>query len=237
MRAYWDSRARTNALWYVDTSLAYDEPDLQRFLDTGVSIVRQALDEPPPGVTVPDGGTALEIGCGLGRVLVALRHRFGRVVGVDVSPEMLERARAIVGDDPAVELVLGDGTTLAGVPDESIDVVVSFTVFQHIPDADVVAGYLREAGRVLRPGGLLAFQWNNEPGPRRWALRRRWLALLQRTRLRPERFGRHAEEFLGCRIPLSRLDAGLGRAGLRRTGLRNEGTLWAWAWAVRDPAG
>jgi len=226
MGEYWDDRARENAAWYVDTSLAYDEPDMERFLATGEDIVRLALDEAP--VAPERREVALEIGPGLGRIVLALRKRFPRVVGVDVSAEMLERARAFV-DDPGITLLQGDGASLAGVDDESVDLVVTFTVLQHIPDPQVIGGYLREAGRVLRPGGVLAFQWNNLPGHRRWALQRALRGALFRAGLRRET--RDAPQFLGSRVPLARIDDALASGGLRREALRDPGTLFTWAWA------
>ena len=99
MRAYWDDAARRNAVWYVDTSLSYEGPDMDRFFETGRRIVSEALDGSP--VPLPGTGTAVEIGAGLGRVCRALADRFDRVVGLDVSPEMVERARGLV-DDPRV---------------------------------------------------------------------------------------------------------------------------------------
>lgn len=230
MRRYWDERAVENAAWYVDTTLAFDDPDMERFLADGARIVRDALDGAP--VAPEQAEVALEIGCGLGRVVKALADRFDRVIGIDISPEMLERARELV-DEPRIDLRLGDGRSLAGVEDASVDLVLSFTVLQHIPDPRVIEDYLREAGRVLRPGGVLVFQWNNEPGHRRWVLRRWWLTALQRSGLRPERFRRHAPQFLGSRVPLPRIERALSAGGLRLAGVRDPGTLLAWAWAVR----
>jgi len=145
---------------------------------------------------------------------------------------MVRRARDL-GPPPNVTFQVGDGASLAGIDDASVDLVLSFTVFQHIPDIEVIDGYLAEAGRILRPGGVAAFQWNNEPGHRGWSIRRGALGLLQRTGLHAERYRRHAPEFLGSRVPLARIDAALARAGLERVGLRNEGTLFTWAWARR----
>jgi SAM-dependent methyltransferase len=230
MRQYWDERAVENAAWYVDTTLSFDDPDMERFLAEGARIVRDALDGAP---ALPERWeVALEIGSGLGRVVKSLAERFDRVIGIDISPEMLERARDLVVD-PRVELRLGDGRSLAGVPDASVDLVLSFTVLQHIPDPKIVEGYLREAGRVLRPGGVLVFQWNNEPGHRRWVLRRWWLAALQRSGLRPEHRRRHAPQFLGSRIPMRRIERALREGGLTLAGVRDPNTLLAWAWATR----
>lgn len=229
MRSYWDERARLNAAFYVDTSLAYDQPDMDRFLAGGRAIVREALEHAP--VAPPGRQTAVEIGCGLGRVCIALRAHFEHVVGYDIAPEMLRQAQDLVSD-PAVELRLTDGASLPGLDDASVDLVLTFTVFQHIPDPEVIRSYVLEAGRVLRPDGVFVFQWNNTPGTRRWAARRGAMSVLQRLG-GGDRYGRDRPEFLGSRVPLSAIDAWLVEGGLRRTGLRNPGELFAWGWAQR----
>ena len=229
MRAYWEQRARLNAAFYVDTSLDYDEPDMERFLETGRVVAGLALDGAPAS---PAGSRlAVEIGCGLGRICLALSERFDAVIGYDISAQMLEQARAVVAQAP-VELRLTDGASLPGLDDGSADLVVTFTVFQHIPDVDVIRSYIREAGRVLAPGGVFAFQWNNTPGARRWRLHRAVMSAAQRLG-RGDRFGRDQPEFLGSRVPLAVIDAALADAGLTRVGLRDPGQLFTWAWATR----
>jgi SAM-dependent methyltransferase len=229
MRRYWDERARLNAPWYVDTSLSYYDPDLDRFFETGRVIAGEALEGAPRDVGT---AVALEIGCGLGRICVALSERFDRVVGVDISSEMLRRARE-VASRPGVSYLLGDGASLAQVRDGVVDLVLTFTVFQHIPSIGVIERYVHEAGRVLRPGGLFVFQWNNTPGSVRWGLRRVLLSAAQRVGIRRERFGRHAPEFLGSRVSMARMRRALEGAGLELVRVRGEGSLYAWAWAVR----
>ena len=230
MRDYWDARARENAAWYVDTSLAYDDPDMQRFFATGEVIAAEALDDAP---AVPEGrDLAVEIGSGLGRVCKALGARFDNVIGVDISAAMVDRARELV-DETHVAFVVSDGSSLSGLSDGVADLVLSFTVFQHIPTVSVIEGYVREAGRVLRPGGLFVFQWNNVPGVMRWRLRRWCLALLQRTRIHRERYMRHAPEFLGTRVRVVRIERALDAAGMDLVGTKGAGTLYAWAWARR----
>jgi SAM-dependent methyltransferase len=231
MREYWEERARLNAAFYVDTSMDFDEPDMDRFLATGQRIVEIALDEAP--VKPAGHEVALEIGCGLGRICLALGSRFDRVIGYDISAEMLAQARALVPDE-RIDLRLTDGTSLPGTPDRSVDLVVSFTVFQHIPSVSVIEGYIREAGRVLRPGGVFAFQWNNQKGEQLWPLQRAVRATWQRLG-RGDVHGRDATPFLGSRVSLPTIDRALAEAGLERCGLENEGQLFAWAWA-RKPA-
>jgi SAM-dependent methyltransferase len=230
MRAYWDEAARVNAVWYVDTSLDFDAPDLDRFFETGRVIVAEALDGAP--VAPPGRELAVEIGSGLGRVCKALVERFDRVVGVDISSEMVSRAAGLVADERvAFEVV--DGTSLTSIPTGKADLILSFTVFQHIPDVSIIEGYIREAGRVLKPGGLLVFQWNNTPGAFRWTLRRSVLAFLQRTGVLRERYRRNAPEFLGSRVPLPRIRQALAEGGLELRNTKGLGTLFAWAWAQK----
>jgi SAM-dependent methyltransferase len=232
MRSYWDEAARNNAAWYVDTSLDYSAPDMQKFFETGRTVVALALDDSP--VAPPGSGLAVEIGSGLGRICLALADRFEKVIGIDISPEMVERARELV-THPAVSFEIGSGTGLGNLDDSSVDLVLSFTVFQHIPSIPVIEHYLVEAGRVLKPGGLLVFQWNNEPGSLRWRLRRAALSALQRTRFRVEQRGRNAPQFLGSRVPLSVIEAALGRGSLVLRQTKNLDTLFAFAWAQRKP--
>lgn len=230
MRTYWDEAARTNAAWYVDTSLSFDHPDLDRFFETGRTIVTTAVDEAP--VAPPGRQLAVEIGSGLGRICRALSERFDRVVGLDISQEMVRRARELVSE-PRITFEVSSGSDLQPVPDAAADLVLTFTVFQHIPDVGLIEGYIHETGRVLKSGGVFVFQWNNTPGARRWALKRRVLGFLQRTGLRPERYRRNAPEFLGSRVPLDRIRRALSAGGMELRDAKGLDTLYAWAWAVK----
>lgn len=229
MRTYWDERAKENAAWYVDTSLSYDDPDMEQFWQQGERIVQIALDD-PPAKAPSRHELAVEIGSGLGRNCRALSARFDRVVGVDIAPEMVRRATELV---PSATFELVDGASLAPVESGTADFVFSFTVFQHIPDVAVIERYIEEAGRVLRPGGVFAFQWNNEPGHFRWKARRTLLAALQRTGLRREQYARHAPQFLGSKVPVDRVKQALARGGLELATTRDLGSLYAWAWAIK----
>jgi SAM-dependent methyltransferase len=91
-------------------------------------------------------GAALDAACGTGRHTDYLAARGFHVIGVDSSPEMLERARARV---PAAEFGLGDLHELP-LPDDSVDLVVSGLALCHVPS---LAPVLAEFARVLRPGG------------------------------------------------------------------------------------
>lgn len=100
------------------------------------------------------GERVLDLGCGAGTdTLVAAQMvaPTGRVVGIDLTPEMLARARraAVELEQANVEFVEGEAERLP-FPDGSFHVVVSNGVIDLIPDKDAV---LAELFRVLEPGG------------------------------------------------------------------------------------
>lgn len=233
MRAFWDERARENAAWYVDTTCDYDAPDMDRFFEVGRTVVRTALLDAP--VRPAGRRHAVEIGPGLGRICAALAEHFDRVTGIDVSAEMVGRARALV-PDTRVDFLVGDGVTLRPLPSGGADFVVTFTVLQHLTAAQLVVGYLEEAARILAPGGVLAAQWNNLPHPRAWRARSAWWRLRRRIGGPLRMDARVDPAFTGTRVPYQVVAETLERAGLEVEGTAGLGTLFAWVWAVKPPA-
>lgn len=99
------------------------------------------------------GQRVLEVGVGLGTDLVQFAKGGALCHGVDITDRHLElTARNFALRGLTVELKKGDATRI-DYPDASFDVVYSFGVLHHIPDA---AAAVREIRRVLRPGGRLS---------------------------------------------------------------------------------
>ena len=102
------------------------------------------------------GERVLDVGSGAGTdslVAAQMVGASGRVTGIDMTPEMVERARRSSEAMGAanVEFVEGEVETLP-FPDESFDVVISNGVIDLVPDKDAV---FREIFRVLEPGGRI----------------------------------------------------------------------------------
>ena len=151
MRDDWDERARRDARRYVDCGHGGSDEEFWR------SGPRDLEDFVLEGLALEPSAEALEIGCGVGRLLKPLSELLSRVTGVDISGEMIARAREALSDCPNVRLLRTDGD-LPETPDASLDLVYSFVVFQHVPSKTAVSRYLAEAARVLRSGGVLRFQ-------------------------------------------------------------------------------
>ncbi|GAA2593759.1 hypothetical protein GCM10010399_25430 [Dactylosporangium fulvum] len=99
------------------------------------------------------GGVVIDVGCGTGRALPALRDAVGpqgTVIGVDLTPQMLTAARDRARACAAV-LLLADARRLP-LADAVIDAVFAAGLVTHLPDPD--AG-LTELARITRPGGRL----------------------------------------------------------------------------------
>lgn len=98
-----------------------------------------------------DGGRALEIGCGRGVGCEIVQDVFGALTvdGFDLDPDMVRRARTRLARRDGIRLWIGDAERIAA-PSSTYDAVFDFGIIHHVPRW---RGVLREARRVLKPGG------------------------------------------------------------------------------------
>jgi SAM-dependent methyltransferase len=135
--------------------LGYPEPELSRVPEATVASFAGVANHWLLG-RVEAGATVLDLGCGAGTDLLIAAQMTGpegRAIGVDMTPAMLDRARASAAELglPNVEL---HESLIESLPieDASVDVVISNGVVDLVPDKDAV---FDEIDRVLRPGGRL----------------------------------------------------------------------------------
>jgi SAM-dependent methyltransferase len=162
MRQDWDERARKDAFHYIaswrkdwtpESFFQSGEEDYQRLV---APVIDRCGWE-------TQGKAMLELGCGAGRMTRSFAERFSRVYAFDISTEMLGHAKALFPEASNVDWILGNGTDLAGLDDESVDFAFSYIVLQHMPEPSFAVRYIREMLRVLKPGGLFLFQFNSVP--------------------------------------------------------------------------
>jgi arsenite methyltransferase len=143
----------TGRAWAQD--LDYPADELARVPDETVESFAGVANPFSLG-RIETGATVLDLGCGAGTDLLISAQMVGptgKVIGIDMTPSMLERARESAQRMGLSNVELHDGLieTLP-LPDASVDVVTSNGVIDLIPDKDAV---FDEIDRVLRPGGRL----------------------------------------------------------------------------------
>ena len=121
------------------------------------------------------GGTLIEFGCGTGSLLSFAKQHFDNVIGVDISPAMLQQA-----DARGLDVLKGDIVKLP-FEDNSFDAAICISVLHHLHSPEQV---LREMVRVLKPGKPL---WTDHDPNKQFILK--WPSVNRVFR----RFFRHEE--------------------------------------------
>ena len=136
-----------------DTWMAGDYDRFSRYMEQGARIFYEHLD-------VPAGCQLLDVACGSGQVALWAARDGVNVTGVDLAPNLVERAQARANAEGLkARFVEGDAEALP-FEDASFDVVVSLVGAMFAPRPEVVA---RELLRVCSPGGTIAMgNWTSE---------------------------------------------------------------------------
>jgi arsenite methyltransferase len=135
--------------------LGYPEPELARIPEATVESFAGVANHWTLGGIEP-GSVVVDLGCGAGTdlfIAAQMTGPTGRVIGVDMTVTMLERARQSATEMGLRNVELHESLIEAlPLDDASVDVVISNGVIDLVPDKDAV---FDEIDRVLRPGGRL----------------------------------------------------------------------------------
>jgi SAM-dependent methyltransferase len=155
----WNFLGRADPLWAILADPRYEGNrwNVEEFFRLGQAEIDDLFERIGAlGVPVIQG-RALDFGCGVGRVTQPLCRYFDAVVGVDIAPAMIELAGRFNRFPQRCTYVLNTQDALAAFETASFDFVYSRLVFQHMRP-ELTERYLAEFFRVLRAGGLAAFQ-------------------------------------------------------------------------------
>lgn len=194
----WEEFAQLNPYKYILTTPKV--VDIREFWKTGERTIEAEIRPLLQRYNVRKN-LGLELGCGIGRLVVPLASDFGHVVGADISPSMIQRAASFARDNginnisycaiSGPEDLLHQCGELAG----GYDFIYSILVFQHIPDFSMIEGYLNVIRVLLRECGLAYLQFDTRPSSVSYRLKTRlpdfllprfWRRGIRRIRRSPE---------------------------------------------------
>jgi SAM-dependent methyltransferase len=212
--ADWRELGKSNPYWGVISHPDYQRENMtpervEQFYASGAFHIRPVAEDLQKLTGELPHGRALDFGCGVGRLAEAMTAYASEVTGVDISPGMLELARA-----------RGSKVTYVDqIPDGPFDWINSFIVFQHIPPArgeQIIEQLLAR----LAPGGMVSLQltvWREKTHewPQERGIRRFFRAARQRHWARNLPVG----QILMYDYDLSRIVRLLNRAGIEDTRL------------------
>ncbi len=164
LQRHWDAFGRQDPMWAILTDPARKgrrwTPDA--FFATGVAEIEAHMAEAAALGLPVQRRSALDFGCGLGRLTQALAAHADQVLGLDVAPSMVEQACAFNRHGARVDYRVQAAPPLGAIADRSIDLVYTGRVLQHIAP-EYARRYISELARVLAPGGFLSFDVPSRP--------------------------------------------------------------------------
>jgi SAM-dependent methyltransferase len=160
LQSTWDRLGSENPMSAVLTSTEQWEEG--EFFATGEEEVAEVMSYLMALRPEMPTGSALDFGCGPGRVSRALSFHFDEVLGVDIAPSMVRAARDLHADRPNCRFMVNADPDLAGLDSGSFDLVYSNITLQHAPPRSARA-YISEFVRVVSPSGVILFQLPTGP--------------------------------------------------------------------------
>ena len=100
----------------------------------------------------------LEIGCGIGHVLVSMSKIFGQVIGIDISIDRVRTANELNKDAFNYQIYENNGIDLSLFSNEHFDFCYAVESFRWIPSKEIVSSFIQEVSRVLKKNCLFKFQ-------------------------------------------------------------------------------
>ena len=164
LKENWEELGRSDAYWAVltDPSKMNNKWDLDEFYQSGRNWVTATFKLLNLDELLPQNGSALDFGCGPGRLSQGLCSKFGTVVGTDISSTMIEKAHQQNKFEEKCSYVVNSTDDLSQFESNQFDFVMSFITLQHI-EKKYTLNYIKEFSRVVKKGGYILFNVPYKP--------------------------------------------------------------------------
>jgi SAM-dependent methyltransferase len=206
----WEHFAEVDPYLYILTDMKRTDPRV--FWQSGEQLVRTEILPVIQSQEVACN-VALEVGCGIGRLVLPLARHFRQVMGVDIARGMVQRASSFAKDNGVRNACFApiagpeDFLQQTGKYAGNCDFLYSLLVFQHIPDFSIIEGYLHVIRTLLHKHGIAYLQFDTRPSTALYRLKTKLPDfLLPRFRRRGIRRVRRSPE---------EIEASITRAGLQ----------------------
>lgn len=156
----WNELAKLDTKWAILTApdKKYNKWAEEEFFKTGELEINKLLKLIKDLNLKAEFETALDFGCGIGRVTNALGRYYNKVYGVDISEKMIFEAKKYFFKNKKIVFIQNTRNNLRCFKNNQFDLIYSLITLQHIPDKKQIWAYLNEFIRILKPGGILYFQ-------------------------------------------------------------------------------
>lgn len=162
----WEQKANENPLFAIMSDDVFKNKtkeisanDLTAFYKKGELLWKRYFSDLINENNVPIGKTVLEFGCGMGRLLANPAMMEYKCIGLDISETQLDLARTNFPAKSNTQFIKVDSKKQFEVESDSVDVIYSFAVFQHIKNLSDFYFSLNELTRILNKGGLIRIQF------------------------------------------------------------------------------
>ncbi len=156
----WEGLAQEDALWAILTDPTKKDKNWneKEFFETGIIEVNTIIDLLKTSNLLTNYNTVVDFGCGVGRISRAFYPFFKKIIGIDASETMINKANEInKAYSDKIEFILNKNSHLDCLPNNSISFIYSTIVLQHIPKSESL-NFISEFIKKLEKGGVLIFQ-------------------------------------------------------------------------------
>jgi len=156
----WEELSELDIYWAIlaDSEKKFGKWDIKDFFKTSEQEINNLVKLAKKLGCLLEQEVALDFGCGIGRITRQLARYFKKCYGVDISENMIARAKKLNSSLLNCEFVINTKDNLAVFSDNYFDLIYSKLVLQHLPDKKLIKNYISEFVRTLKKKGLLMFQ-------------------------------------------------------------------------------